>query len=156
MLQPVWATLVPIWVFSLLFPLHLYRPITSAVSSVNWLLFLLIRKLITLQPNSSMLFLALRSLLVILCTEWFSGCRWQQHGQLGWACSFLHEVRVDLGLLCLWDSAWGGWWWVVKHVREIDFHHHWRHVGNIPGSNVGQITWVHILNEQFFCVDLYC
>lgn len=48
MLQPVWATLVPIWGFFLLFPLHLYRPIISAVISVNWLLFLLITELIRL------------------------------------------------------------------------------------------------------------
>lgn len=115
--------------FFLLFPLCLYRPVTSAISSVNWLLFLLIRELISLYPippyfsfpwGPFWLPCALNASVDVDDSgrdSWNEPPPFYGRSEWTWVCSVCEIQPGEDG-----DGSW--------NMREIDFHHHWKHMGN--------------------------
>lgn len=155
--QPVWATVVPFWVFGFFLFFVFCPPLSPSLTqanyqcthSVNRLLFLSIRESIRLKPNSSLLFLPLRSLSVGL-----AACPGTSNGSAG--------AEADGMSLLLSTGGRGG----LRSALFVRLSLGRRVMGHasiwrerlifatservwVTTSRLGQITWVYILNERF-------
>lgn len=150
--QPVWATVVPFW-----FVFFLPRPSLPFIdtgqlavhSFWNRLLFLSTRESIGLKPNSSLLFLPLRSLSVRLAACPGTSNGWvgaeadgmslllSTGGQGGLRSALF--VRLSLGRRVMGHASMWRERLIFATSESV-----W-----VTRSRLGQITWVYILNERF-------